>query len=162
MYLSQSLVSCFELYFSFTKLILFEKKKNMPEQKKILKSQLTQDQIDFFHREGYLLINGFFNKLETQKIAKLSDEAAAWPEVTGKYMKYHENNVKTGERQLCRIENFTPYSEELNNLCRNERVYSLLEDLKDPTKAMGLPVKIAIFVDATLASKRTLQSQLLV
>ena len=31
---------------------------------------------------------------------------------------------------------------------------SLLEDLKDPPKAMGPPVKISIFVDATLASQK--------
>ena len=30
----------------------------------------------------------------------------------------------------------------------------LLEDLKDPPKAMGPPVKISIFVDATLASQK--------
>jgi 2-aminoethylphosphonate dioxygenase len=93
--------------------------------------QLSKEQKEFYLREGYLLIEDFFSKRESAHLASLCDELAAWPETSGKYMKYHENNVITGERQLCRIENFTPYSQDLNNYARSEKLLKLLEDLTD-------------------------------
>ena len=91
--------------------------------------QISAEQKEFFHREGYLIIHDFYNQAEKEKLVKLCDETAWWPEAPGRYMKYHEKNVKTGERQLCRIENFTEYSKELNEYARNKVVLKLLEDL---------------------------------
>lgn len=93
--------------------------------------QLTKEQKEFYKREGYLLLKDFFNKPEQENLVNLCDELAQRPEVSGKYMKYHENNIKTGERQLCRIENFTPFSKELNEYARGKKMLKLLEDLMD-------------------------------
>ena len=91
--------------------------------------QLTKEQKEFYHREGYLVIDNFYSKTESENLTKLVEELAAWPEVSGKYMKYHEINVKTGERQLCRIENFITYSEEANSYARSKAIFKLLKDL---------------------------------
>jgi len=91
--------------------------------------QLSKDQREFYHREGYLIIDNFYSKSESENLIKLCDELAAWPESSGKYMKYHEINVKTGERQLCRIENFLNYSEDANSYARSKAIFKLLQDL---------------------------------
>ena len=92
---------------------------------------LTKDQKEFYFREGYLLVKDFFSQAEKDQLQQLCDEMAAWPETPGKYMKYHENNVKTGERQLCRIENFTPFSKEMYEYARGPKITALLEDLTE-------------------------------
>ena len=91
--------------------------------------QLTKEQKEFYHREGYLIIEDFYSQKDKEHLIKLVDETASWPEAPGKYMKYHENNVLTGERQLCRVENFTEFSEELNSFARSKTIYKLFEDL---------------------------------
>jgi len=90
---------------------------------------LSPDQKAAFARDGYLLIENFFDDEEHGLLSKLCDEVAAWPAVPGKSMRYHENHVQTGERMLCRIENFTPYSPELCYFSKCNRALSLLEAL---------------------------------
>ena len=65
--------------------------------------QLTKEQREFYHTEGYLVIDNFYSKTQSENLAKLVEELAAWPEVSGKYMKYHEiirNHMKSVDIQI--------------------------------------------------------------
>ncbi|KAK9761361.1 hypothetical protein K7432_013799, partial [Basidiobolus ranarum] len=74
---------------------------------------VTAEQKAFYNNEGYIILKDFLTEEETSQVANSIQEVKEWPETKGKWMRYYENNVETGERQLCRIENFTSYQETL-------------------------------------------------
>ncbi|MGQ0658040.1 MAG: phytanoyl-CoA dioxygenase family protein [Chromatiales bacterium] len=77
---------------------------------------LTQEQIDTFHRDGYLIGRGMYTAEEITEISRWIDEIAAYPEVPGKYMMYFEDSKLDGSRILNRMENFYPYHKEFRRL----------------------------------------------
>lgn len=97
--------------------------------------QLTEEQIAFWKKHGFIVLKDFFGLHVKKNIANWCDDLTAWPETPGKWMKYFEKNVN-GERQLCRVENFIDYHAEMNELARSERTLQLLSDL------MGEPAVI--------------------
>ena len=72
---------------------------------------LSEEQVEQFNRDGFILVRGMYSPEETKAISDWTDEVVSWPEVAGKDMKYFEENRVDGSRILCRVENFVPYHE---------------------------------------------------
>jgi 2-aminoethylphosphonate dioxygenase len=92
-------------------------------------SVLSQQQIDNFHRDGFVLIRGLYSRAEIQEISNWTDEVAAQPEQPGKQMMYFETSQADGRRILCRIENFVPYHEGFSKLITGRRMQQAASEL---------------------------------
>lgn len=90
---------------------------------------LFQQQLESFHRDGYVLVRGLYSAAEIQQISGWTDEVAAYPETPGKQMMYFETSHFDGGRILCRIENFVPYHEGFNSLTTTRRMQQAVSEL---------------------------------
>lgn len=90
---------------------------------------LSPEQVDQFHRDGFLVVRSMYSPEETAAISAWTDEVAARPEVPGKYMMYFENSQTDGSRILCRIENFVPYHEGFSKLITARRMQQAVSEL---------------------------------
>jgi hypothetical protein len=83
---------------------------------------LTQEQVDNFHRDGFVLVRELYSAAEIQQISDWTDEVAAKSEEPGKQMMYFESSQTDGGRilwlqgtpgctgRLGRIRQIAPYS----------------------------------------------------
>ena len=79
----------------------------------------TEDQLESFHRDGFVIVRGLFAPEEARLIAGWVDELAAFAEVPGKSMFYYEASVlDADERVLSRIEYFADFHERLGSMMR--------------------------------------------
>jgi len=90
---------------------------------------LSQQQIDNFNRDGFVLIPGLYTRAEIQEIGNWTDEVAAQPEQPGKQMMYFETSSTDNRRILCRIENFVPYHEGFSKLITARRMQQAVAEL---------------------------------
>jgi hypothetical protein len=90
---------------------------------------LSKEQIESFHRDGYLLVRGLYSPKEIQDVSDWTDEVASFPEIPGKYMMYFEPSQADGSRILCRIENFVPYHEGFRKLITTRRMQEAVSEL---------------------------------
>ena len=90
---------------------------------------LSEEQVEQFHRDGFLVVRGMYSAEEVQAISDWTDEVAACPEVPGKYMMYFEESQADGSRILCRIENFVPYHEGFSKLITARRMQQAVSEL---------------------------------
>jgi len=90
---------------------------------------LSNEQIEQFHRDGFLLVRGMYSTDEAQAISDWTEEVAGFPEVPGKYMMYFEESQADGSRILCRIENFVPYHEGFSKLITARRMQLAVSEL---------------------------------
>jgi ectoine hydroxylase-related dioxygenase (phytanoyl-CoA dioxygenase family) len=91
---------------------------------------ILKSQIEFWNSNGYVLCQSIFPKEQIDLIVKYSDEVIAFPETTGKWMKYYEKSILTGESILGRIEYFLDYHPEFSRfLEENQILNSTLGDL---------------------------------
>jgi hypothetical protein len=70
---------------------------------------ISQLDIETFCRDGFVIKRGLLSAYQMRRVAAMTDEIAAWPEVAGQWMMYFEPGPKAGERLLSRIENLFPY-----------------------------------------------------
>jgi 2-aminoethylphosphonate dioxygenase len=71
---------------------------------------ITDEQLEAFKRDGYLVMRGSFNADEMARIARWTDELVAMPEVSGRQWVFHEKSLKGDGRDLInRIENIAPF-----------------------------------------------------
>lgn len=71
---------------------------------------LSDDQIERFRTDGYLVVRGGFGSDEMRQIDAWAREVEAMPEVSGRQWVYHEKSLKDSARQLIsRIENIAPF-----------------------------------------------------
>jgi 2-aminoethylphosphonate dioxygenase len=71
---------------------------------------VTDDQLEAFERDGYLVMRGGFDAGEMARIARWTDELVAMPETSGRQWVFHEKSLKGDGRDLIsRIENITPF-----------------------------------------------------
>jgi hypothetical protein len=89
--------------------------------------QFTQEQIDFYHKEGYLVLRANEHKLlENPKDLQVwSEQVKNWPRVPGKWMPYDEKSSK-GERILMRTENFVDWHPEFKDLICGKALADIL------------------------------------
>jgi ectoine hydroxylase-related dioxygenase (phytanoyl-CoA dioxygenase family) len=90
---------------------------------------LTQQQVEQFHRDGYLVVRSMYSPDEVAAISRWTDEIAAGPEVPGKIMMYFEQSRDDGSRILCRIENFVPYHDGFSKLITQKRMQQAVSEL---------------------------------
>lgn len=90
---------------------------------------LNDQQIEQFHRDGFLVVRAMYSGREVADISRWTDEIAARPEVPGKIMMYFENSRQDGSRILCRIENFVPYHEGFSQLITEKRMQQAVSEL---------------------------------
>lgn len=97
--------------------------------------QLSADQKKFWKQNGYIILRDFFGSHVKNNIVSWCEELTSWPETPGKWMKYFEKNVN-GEKQLCRMENFLDYHEDMHELAMGEKTLRLVSDLMDEPAAI--------------------------
>ena len=90
---------------------------------------LTEEQVEQFNRDGYLLVRGMYSAGEVAEISRWTDGIANSPEVPGRDWKYFEQSREDGERILCRIENFVPFHEGFSALILRRRMFQAVSEL---------------------------------
>ncbi len=82
---------------------------------------VSQQQIEAFRREGYLVLPGVFDSAQMKEITGWVEELHSWPETPGKHMMYFEESSRADKRRILnRIENFYPYHEMMADLLDDE------------------------------------------
>ncbi|ETI23795.1 hypothetical protein G647_05601 [Cladophialophora carrionii CBS 160.54] len=90
---------------------------------------LSEEQIRFFHQNGYLILRDILSADETQDLQKWAQEVHDWPtDERSPGMPYEEINAR-GETVLCRTENYANSHEGLNGLLRGRKLLRRLEQL---------------------------------
>ena len=83
---------------------------------------LTDEQINDFHKDGYVAVRGAFDAAGMQHIEAWTRELAERPEEPGKHWVYHEKSLLDPSNDLiCRIENISPFQSgfaELNTMLK--------------------------------------------
>jgi hypothetical protein len=90
---------------------------------------LSAAQLASFEKDGYLILSDLIPEDVLLQLKKWSSDVQSLPNEKGKWMHYEEVLKKTGERTLCRTENFVNYHDGFNALLRGFRVRNLLEQL---------------------------------
>jgi len=90
---------------------------------------LNQEQIDQFHRDGFLVVRGMYSPEEMEEISRWTDEVASSPEKPGHYMMYFEASKKDGSRIISRIEDFVSFHEGFAKLITRRRMAQAVSDL---------------------------------
>lgn len=90
---------------------------------------LSDQQIEEFHRDGFVLVRGMYSTEEIRQISTWTDEVAAWPERPGSTMMYFETSQDDGSRILCRVENFVPFHEGFRSLITTRRMQQAVSEL---------------------------------
>jgi len=68
---------------------------------------LSDEQIASFHRDGFVIVPGFYDRVVTAQVDGWVNELAELPEVPGKHWVYREESLKEpGRRLVQRIEKF--------------------------------------------------------
>ena len=90
---------------------------------------LNEEQINQFHRDGFLLVRGMYPPDEIEEIRAWTEEVATRPEEPGKAMMYFEESRFDQSRILCRIENFVPYHEGFRKLITTRKMQAAVSQL---------------------------------
>lgn len=90
---------------------------------------LTKEQVQSYHIDGFLLIKDFFSADEHRTLRAYCDEFQNWAQEKGRWMQYYEPNTVTGESQLCRTENFTPFHSGMSSYVKSLRLMQVLKEL---------------------------------
>ncbi|KAI8322325.1 PhyH-domain-containing protein [Martensiomyces pterosporus] len=90
---------------------------------------LSAEQMKSYSEEGYIKITDMLQPDEIEKLVSSVREIQSWPDTPGKWMNYYEINKVTGQRQLCRTENFTPYHDYVRQVVTGKRIMDVLEQL---------------------------------
>ena len=78
---------------------------------------LSEEQIETFERDGYLIVSQAFTPDEVKRIETWTQELVALPEESGKHWVYHEKSLKGGDADLIsRIENIVPFHDGFEKL----------------------------------------------
>jgi len=79
--------------------------------------KISQEQINDFKKNGFLLIRNLYTKKSMEKIIEWTDEVANYPEVPNKYMMYfEESKLEKGKRILSRMEDVEPFHKGFSEL----------------------------------------------
>jgi len=90
---------------------------------------LTRDQVESYQNQGFLLIEDFFSVEEHNTLEGYCNEFQNWGKEKGKWMQYYELHTVSGESQLCRTENFTPFHEGMKSYVNSYRLLQVLKQL---------------------------------
>lgn len=75
---------------------------------------LTDEEVNQYHTRGYIVLRELLTPQEKKDIVRYCDEVQEWPEVSGKYFKYHEH--VNGKKVISRYEYFYHFHEGLKGM----------------------------------------------
>ena len=79
--------------------------------------KLSQNQLNYFKKNGFLLIHDLYDKKNMKEIIQWTDEVTNYPEVPNKYMMYfEESKLEKGKRILSRMEDIEPFHQGFSGL----------------------------------------------
>ena len=90
---------------------------------------LSKQQIEQFHRDGFLLVRAMYNPHEMEDISQWTDEVATSRERPGHYMMYFESSKTDGSRIISRIEDFVSFHQGFAELITRRRMQQAVSDL---------------------------------
>lgn len=90
---------------------------------------LSKQQVERFHRDGFLIVRSMYDVEEMKEISQWTDEVAASPEKAGHYMMYFESSKKDGSRIISRIEDFVSFHTGFAELITHRRMSQAVSDL---------------------------------
>jgi len=90
---------------------------------------LSEQQLQQFHRDGFLLVRAMYSDEEVADISRWTDEVSASPEVPGRDWKYFEKSQQDDSRILFRIENFVPFHQGFSELITRRRMFQAVCEL---------------------------------
>ncbi|MEE9551665.1 MAG: phytanoyl-CoA dioxygenase family protein [Gammaproteobacteria bacterium] len=91
---------------------------------------LTEQQINDFKRDGFLVVKGLYSDDEMREITAWTEEVSHYPELPGKYMMYFEKSqLDSNDRILSRMEDIEPYHEGFRNLFASEKMLGVVSQL---------------------------------
>ena len=90
---------------------------------------LKSHELQFYEDHHYLVLRQPFGPQKSKKLQEWADELIRWPETPGKWMKYFETSPLTGERMLCRVENFLEYHRGFRRLLQDPILLDILQEL---------------------------------
>jgi len=90
---------------------------------------LSKQQIEQFHRDGFLLVRAMYSPAEMEDISQWTDEVATSPERPGHYMMYFESSKTDGSRIISRIEDFVSFHQGFAELITGQRMQQAVSDL---------------------------------
>jgi len=91
---------------------------------------LTQQQINEFNRDGYVIVRGLYTKKEMEQITAWTDEVTEYPEIPGKYMMYFEqSHLDPARRILSRMEDIEPHHAGFSKLFTRNKMQGAVSDL---------------------------------
>ncbi|KAG4266858.1 hypothetical protein FPRO04_13034 [Fusarium proliferatum] len=92
---------------------------------------VTDEQISFFKKNGYLIVRDLLQSEQVKDLQSWAEEVRNWkPTEDSEFMPYEEVNDK-GETVLCRTENFADCHNGFSNLLRSPKLLGLLNDLAE-------------------------------
>ena len=97
----------------------------------VLPATLGTAELEAFRRNGYLLLEGYFDAVRDRIVEWLVD-MQTWPETPGRWMMYYETPTEgaaAGQRMLCRLENFLDDHAGLESLLRHPALMGILSQL---------------------------------
>jgi len=90
---------------------------------------LSNEQIEQFHRDGFLLVRGMYSPEEMKDISQWTDDVAGSPEIPGHYMMYFESSKQDGSRIISRIEDFVSFHDGFAELITRRRMQQAVSEL---------------------------------
>lgn len=106
--------------------------RRLEDYRRMLMRNLTEPlgvaQLDGFQKTGFLHLKGWYTPDEMQAVVLSTEDLQGRRETPGRWMQYFEENA-TGDRQLCRIENFLDYEPRFDAIARGRGTLNLLSQL---------------------------------
>jgi hypothetical protein len=90
---------------------------------------LSKQQIEQFHRDGFLLVRGMYDAEEMHDINLWTNQVSGSPEVPGHYMMYFESSKQDGSRIISRIEDYVSFHEGFAELITRRRMQEAVSEL---------------------------------
>jgi ectoine hydroxylase-related dioxygenase (phytanoyl-CoA dioxygenase family) len=91
---------------------------------------LSEQQLDDFDRDGFLLFRNVFEQKEIDQIISWVNEVQGYPEVPGKHMMYFEKSLLDKEKRILqRMENVYEHHNDFKELFDSDRVKGVVSDL---------------------------------
>ena len=91
--------------------------------------EISFEQQKFFEERGYLILRDVLSQAETTALQRWAQEVHDLPRTSETpWMPYEEINA-SGQRVLCRTENYANYHSEFNHLLRGHTMLSILGQL---------------------------------
>lgn len=89
---------------------------------------MTLAETKTWQQDGFVLIRNHYRDQARELMRAHVEELQAWPESAGKWMKYFERHA-SGERLLCRVENFLPYHPGLRQQLEGDELLGMVGEL---------------------------------